>query len=258
VLRSCIAIVTASEHQHGHQQGALRGEHRAAATLSRLVETASMHSMHPVAPPPPPPSGELLEPPPALQLDSVAAPAAADVKAEPTQHGDEGPTPRSSSRVRHSRRVSKAAAAASVRMCGVQGAVPRTWHMARISYMIVSSWSSCEVVTAQEEPDVPVKASTWTSLMDAVATTPAARRLSTSTSGRITCSASIAAAPALASWQMKCREHWLGATQTHGHCAFCPAGAKGSLLSVIPPDTPDEGPAAGNPRRQSTASSMMM
>jgi hypothetical protein len=34
---------------------------------------------------------------------------------------------------------------------------------------------------------VPVRASTWTSLMDAVATTPAAHRRSTSTSGKLAC-----------------------------------------------------------------------
>lgn len=49
---------------------------------------------------------------------------------------------------------------------------------------------------------------------------------------------------------------FLPATQTCDRL-LCPAGAKGSLLSVIPPDTPDDGPAAGNARRLSTASSMM-
>lgn len=104
---------------HAYLQGALRGEHRAAASLSRLVETAAMHSMHPAAPLPPP-SGQLLEPPPALQLDSVAVPTAADAAAaaDIAQHGEEGPTPRSSTRVRNNRRGIKAAAAASVRALG--------------------------------------------------------------------------------------------------------------------------------------------
>lgn len=114
VFRFCAG----SQMWHGCQQGALRGEHRGAAALSRLVETAAMHSMHPAAPMPPP-SAQLLEPPPALQLDSVAAPAAAEAAAaataDATQHGEEGPTPRSSSRVRNNRQGIKVAAAASVR-----------------------------------------------------------------------------------------------------------------------------------------------
>jgi hypothetical protein len=76
-----------------------------------------MHSMHPAAPMPPP-SGQLLEPPPALQLDSVAVPAAAEAAAaaaDAPQHSEEGPTPRSSSRVRNKSRGIKVAAAASVR-----------------------------------------------------------------------------------------------------------------------------------------------
>jgi hypothetical protein len=113
----------------------------------------------------------------------------------------------------------------------------------------------------QEDPDVPVRASTWTSLMDAVATTPAARRLSTSTSGKPPCLLSsgrtaigwlnpLAAGPLDEAAFAGCKADFA--------TAFKAAGAKGSLLSVIPPDTPEEGGAAGNARRQSTASSMMM
>jgi hypothetical protein len=105
---------------------------------------------------------------------------------------------------------------------------------------------------------VPVGAATWSSLMDAVATTPAARRLSTSTSGKPPCSLSnrLRQLAAASLTETASPGQHLDAMQTF--CTtLCPAGAKSSILSVIPPDTPDDGPAAGNARRQSTASSMM-
>lgn len=187
------------------QVGALRGEHRASATLSRLVETASMHSVHPVAPPPSS-SEELLQPPPALQLDSVGPPAAAAaMPAADVAMPEVDPTPRSSARGRSSRRASKAASTAAVRTTSNRAYVGRDRQRAperhRMLFLfkpnllpagllyenaiVRRGWGQCYCILGQQEDaDVPVRASTWTSLMDAVATTPAARRLSTSTSGK--------------------------------------------------------------------------
>jgi hypothetical protein len=255
-----------SEVWHGCQQGALRGEHRGAAALSRLVETAAMHSMHPAAPMPPP-SGQLLEPPPALQLDSVAAPAAAEAAAaaaDVPQHGEEGPTPRSSSRVRNNRRGIKAAAAASVRALEAHSKVAcatgALGHAGRALGMHVSSpvrapsfpWHGRGMLECQlRRPHGLASWTPWQQRRPRAASAPPLQASHPAQSQK-----DCTSWPQARYTELSFPVQKLDAMQALAP-PLCPAGAKSSILSVIPPDTPDDGPAAGNARRQSTASSMM-
>ncbi len=138
--------------------GALRGEARSDGQLSRLVETAHMHSVHPA---PPLTSSDLLQPPPPLQLDilpptsappaEVAAPTPAAMAA-----ATQPPPPRSATKSVRPQRAAKAAAKAA------KAEEP-----------------------AHETPRGDAGAAdSWTTLAEAAASaTPSGRRLSTATSG---------------------------------------------------------------------------